>query len=652
MCGESSYISRPISTLEELIYWNFPAASNLTLPLSHFCGFLNDFGLTRNSLKLPKVIYCHDMAGGYLSSDRTVDFTYVFPAFRFVHWHLIDIFIYFSHHFITIPPVSWINLAHRQGVSVYGTVIAESAQCDEFKVVFANSLEEHRDSSKTITNYRDFAIRLDQIRRVVGFEGWFINFEIALPQGKITIVRDRIQKFLRMLKNLGSEVIWYDAVTWSGLLDFQNELTDENLPYMKAAGSGLFLNYGWNLAKLRRSQELSVNSTVSTKVFVGIDCFGRGCIGGGGFGTSEALKVILDVNASRPDRPLSVALFAPGWVFEKCDLMKAAGDPIKTFSLLAEMDAKFWSYLSPLICRLRGISRGDNFEMLYRPTLPHLPVIQLPCDLYERYDSDVLFCTTCCSGQGLLPPMPCLTQSQVILKYGSQMSRQQIFPTCRELNEPLIDNGTSLFSFSAVQVLEPGYEEFTGTCLYIRFEKPNVLVNLEKHKANNPMMELFLFGYNAFISSKAHFTIAITPYTSSKTTSVEERLDHKIGLKLFVDAFYTPFNNESRVNFKRTFLTADEGRIELKNNVPWSLLRYNVTELKLDRIDDALISERLSITSSTVPSQYIHLHRIGLTWNWDSILHCCDELTNDLTGFLLGLIELRDPQWPLENYFE
>ncbi|TNN20120.1 Cytosolic endo-beta-N-acetylglucosaminidase isoform 1 [Schistosoma japonicum] len=592
------------------------------------------------------------MAGGYLSSDRTVDFTCVFPAFRFVHWHLIDIFIYFSHHFITLPPVSWINLAHRQGVSVYGTVIVESSQCDGFHVIFVNSSEEHCDLNKTITNYRDFAIRLDQIRRVIGFEGWFINFEVVLPQDKITVVRDRIQKFLRMLRNLGSEVIWYDAVTWSGLLDFQNELTEENLPYMKAAGSGLFLNYNWSLAKLRRSQELSVNSTMSTKVFVGIDCFGRGCIGGGGFGTSEALKVILDVNASRPDRPLSVALFAPGWVFEKCDLIKAAGDPIKAFRLLAEMDTKFWSYLSPLICRLRSISRGDSFEIVHKPTLPHLPVIQLPCDLYERYDSDVLFCTTCCSGQGLLPLMPCSPQSEMIMKYGSQMSRQQIFPTCRELDKPLIDNGTSLFSFSAVQVLEPGYGKFTGTCLYIRFEKPNVLINLEKHKANNAMMELFLFGHNAFISSKAYFTIAITPHTSCKKTSVEERLDHKISLKLFVDAFYTPCNHESRVNFKRTFLTANEGRIELKNNVPWSLLRYNVTELLLDPIDDALISKRPSVTSSTMPSHYIHLHRIGLTWNWDSILHCSDESTKDSTGFLLGLIELRDPQWPLENYFE
>lgn len=56
----------------------------------------------------------------------------------------------------------------------------ESVECDGFKFIFMGSSEHYRDVNK-ISNYKDFAIRLDQIRRVVGFEGWFINFEISLP---------------------------------------------------------------------------------------------------------------------------------------------------------------------------------------------------------------------------------------------------------------------------------------------------------------------------------------------------------------------------------------------------------------------------------------------------------------------------------------
>ncbi|VDQ04094.1 unnamed protein product [Trichobilharzia regenti] len=244
MSEVTGYISKPVTTLAELLDWSFPVTSILTLPLFHCDGvwdgklllpsgvnknYYSDNGQYINSSELPKVIYCHDMAGGYLASDRTDDFTHVFPAFRFTHWHLIDIFIYFSHQFITIPPISWINLAHRQGVSVYGTVILESTECDGFQGVFVNPTEQHHTATaaaatitdKTrISSYKDFAARLDYIRRVVGFEGW------------------------------------YDAVTWSGRLDFQNELTRENLPYMKAAGDGLFLNYNWGRHKLQRTQEL------------------------------------------------------------------------------------------------------------------------------------------------------------------------------------------------------------------------------------------------------------------------------------------------------------------------------------------------------------------------------------------------------------
>ena len=39
-------------------------------------------------------------------------------AYRLNAWHCVDVFVYFSHHLVTIPPPGWINAAHRNGVPV------------------------------------------------------------------------------------------------------------------------------------------------------------------------------------------------------------------------------------------------------------------------------------------------------------------------------------------------------------------------------------------------------------------------------------------------------------------------------------------------------------------------------------------------------
>ena len=44
-------------------------------------------------------------------------------------------------------------------------------------------------------------------------------------------------------------------------------------------------------------------------VYVGVDVFGRGCMGGGGFQCNQALREIRK-------RGMSVAIFAPGWTYE------------------------------------------------------------------------------------------------------------------------------------------------------------------------------------------------------------------------------------------------------------------------------------------------------------------------------------------------
>ena len=47
---------------------------------------------------------------------------------------------------------------------------------------------------------------------------------------------------------------------------------------------GIFLNYTWSVHNLSRSALVAGNDR-KFDVYVGVDCFGRGCFGGGGWNT-------------------------------------------------------------------------------------------------------------------------------------------------------------------------------------------------------------------------------------------------------------------------------------------------------------------------------------------------------------------------------
>lgn len=83
------------------------------------------------------------------------------------HWQLIDIFVYFSHYFVTIPPPCWTNSAHTHGVPVLGTLITESddgaARCSKFL--------EDTASLETMVN------QLVDIAEYYRFDGWLLNIE-------------------------------------------------------------------------------------------------------------------------------------------------------------------------------------------------------------------------------------------------------------------------------------------------------------------------------------------------------------------------------------------------------------------------------------------------------------------------------------------
>ncbi|KAF3699546.1 Cytosolic endo-beta-N-acetylglucosaminidase [Channa argus] len=331
-------ISCGLQTLDELLSWKLSEAN-----------LFNVAGVPL-ALREPPLASCprrtlvsHDMMGGYLD-DRFVQGTSSEAPYSFYHWQYIDIFNYFSHNLVTIPPAVWTNAAHKHGVTVIGTFITEwtdgATMCESFL--------------KDEESYRAVADKLLQISYSYGFDGWLINIENPLSEAAVK----NTPLFLRYLTDQmhervsGSMILWYDSVIESGQLKWQNELNQSNKMYFDAC-DGFFTNYNWTEHNLELMRDYSEIQGRWADVYVGVDVFARGDVVGGKFETNKSLELIRKHN-------FSAAIFAPGWVYETHD------DKTE----FCKNQDKFWALLS-------------DYLYIHRPT-SSLPFISSFCQGFGK----------------------------------------------------------------------------------------------------------------------------------------------------------------------------------------------------------------------------------------------------------------------------
>ncbi|KAG5558046.1 hypothetical protein RHGRI_008075 [Rhododendron griersonianum] len=164
-------VSYPIKTLAEL-------ESRSYFDSFHF-PFNKSSVALRNGRCLadrPRMLVCHDMAGGY-TDDKWVQGGSNPEAYAIWHWYLMDVFVYFSHDLVTLPPPCWTNAAHKHGVKVLGTFITE---WDEGRV-HANKLLATKESA------RMYAERLTELASALGFDGWLEDY----PKRSAAVAGDR-----------------------------------------------------------------------------------------------------------------------------------------------------------------------------------------------------------------------------------------------------------------------------------------------------------------------------------------------------------------------------------------------------------------------------------------------------------------------------
>ncbi|KAM0830144.1 hypothetical protein ACQ4PT_066391 [Festuca glaucescens] len=191
-------------------------------------------------------------------------------AYALWHWHLMDVFVYFSHYLVTLPPPCWTNAAHLHGVKVLGTFITE----------WEKGAEICREMFATKDSAQMYAERLAELAAALGFDGWLINIEAKLDHQFIDNLKEFVNHLTKRMHAAvpGSLVIWYDAVTVNGNLSWQNKLSKYNKPFFDLC-DGLFVNYTWKEKYPQDSAAAAGDRKYD--VYMGIDVFGRKTYGGG-----------------------------------------------------------------------------------------------------------------------------------------------------------------------------------------------------------------------------------------------------------------------------------------------------------------------------------------------------------------------------------
>lgn len=273
--------------------------------------------------------------------------------YRLRYWQHCDIFCYFSHARLSIPPPGWVSAARAHGVPVLGTIITEWTDGESANGIIARQAALGKSSPDGIS---PLAHALASLCTRHGFDGWLVNVEASMPAdhesgsaAMAAFVGQLTRAVHAALPDNRGCVLWYDSLhATSGTVAWHSELDPEaNAPFL-AACDGLFLDYHWDQDKLRRTHEraretpspagpasIAGDGSRLRDIAVGIDVWGRGMPGGGKWATRGALDSVAAAGLDDPGK-LSIALFGPAWAYEACGGAQDA-------NLFSSLESQLWS---------------------------------------------------------------------------------------------------------------------------------------------------------------------------------------------------------------------------------------------------------------------------------------------------------------------
>ncbi len=227
------------------------------------------------------------------------------PAFHF--WQYTDRFVFWGgsagEGLILAPTTDVIAAAHRNGVPILGTIFFPPTAYGG-QIQWVNDLLQMEGETYPVAD------KLIQVCEYYGFDGWFINQETA---GGNAATAEAMRDFMIYFQqNSDLELMWYDAMTESGSVSWQEQLNENNDMFFQygdqLVSETMFLDFGWNSNDVATSVTNAIALGRSQyELYAGID------VQANGYNTNANWSLLLPESAPHN---LSVGLYCPSWCYE------------------------------------------------------------------------------------------------------------------------------------------------------------------------------------------------------------------------------------------------------------------------------------------------------------------------------------------------
>jgi endo-beta-N-acetylglucosaminidase D len=249
---------------------------------------------TQRDPALPATTQMHTLAGDYGNAFfESHHDTNEFSQYLFSYWQYADLYgtwhgqptegvdpawwdpeaewtqRWFEFGMLNLPNPAYTNAAHVNGVRSLATIFFSDN--DRGEQTFTDLLVRGDDGRFPVAD------KLTELARYFGFDGYFVNQEevsIRMDAGQM----DAYRAFMQQLRADGLYVQWYDSVTASGSISYQNQFNAANSPFVQHPEQGrvsdsIFLNYWWNPTRLTASRDHAdaIGVDPRTSVMAGIE---------------------------------------------------------------------------------------------------------------------------------------------------------------------------------------------------------------------------------------------------------------------------------------------------------------------------------------------------------------------------------------------